>query len=97
MSAFVRNARPSRGCEDAVDSLFLKGAIMAKQLAVSVGDEVRLVLANKECVPAKVTATGKRPNCVDLHAEVNGEFFDITSSPYDPTKQQADSWHLPHT
>lgn len=64
---------------------------MAKNVNVTKGSKVNLVLANGKAVPAEVTAV-RKGGLVDLQAEVNGETVTITSSPLDETGKKPDSW-----
>jgi|WetSurMetagenome_2_1015567.scaffolds.fasta_scaffold1418085_1 hypothetical protein len=65
-----------------------------KKVAVAIGADVHLVLANGKHAPAKVTKVGKG-GLIDLEAELVEETIVITSSPFDETGKRADSWHLP--
>lgn len=65
---------------------------MAKEIDVSKGDKVNVVLAGGEIVQAtvkSVRAGGK----LDLEFEHKGETVNITSSPLDESGKRPDCWH----
>ena len=90
LDEILTNSKP------AMDEPATPATLPAAKVAVSAGDDVRVVTAAKESLPAKVIGV-RGFNKVDLEFELNGAVETITSAPFDPTKQRPDSWHLPNT